>query len=79
MLLETVLPGATTGEAKVFIESKLYPALVAAAGGWRAYALHAHGLLLLAVVPDRPGAGTAPRLHLVGPAATWVPEARGAA
>ncbi|MFE4512633.1 hypothetical protein ACFRMQ_00335 [Kitasatospora sp. NPDC056783] len=79
MLLETVLPGVTSGEAKVFIESTLQPALVAVAGRWRAYTLQAHGLLLLAVVPDRPGASSAPHLHLVGPTITRVPEVRGAA
>ncbi|MEE1820984.1 hypothetical protein PUR61_02025 [Streptomyces sp. BE20] len=78
-LLATVLPGARTGEARVFLESRLHPAVVAAAGGWRAFTLQAHGWLLLAVVPDRPGEGTAPHLRLVRPAATGAGLSRGAA
>ncbi|MFD9062306.1 hypothetical protein ACFVZ3_12375 [Kitasatospora purpeofusca] len=78
-LLTSVAPGARTGEARVFLESRLHPALVAAAGGWRAFALQAQGWLLLAVVPDRPGEGTAPHLKLVRPAATGAGVSRGAA
>ncbi|MFD5922260.1 hypothetical protein ACFVYP_36415 [Kitasatospora sp. NPDC058201] len=78
-LLATVAPGARTGEARVFLESRLHPALVAVAGGWRAFTLQAHGWLLLAVVPDRPGEGTAPHLRLVRPAATGAGVSRGAA
>ncbi|MGW2547850.1 hypothetical protein ACWC5I_45040 [Kitasatospora sp. NPDC001574] len=78
-LLAMVMPGAGVDEARVFVEGKLHASIVAANGGWRAYALQAHGWLLLAVVPDRPGVGTAPHLHLVRPAADRVPEARGAA
>ncbi|MFF2618832.1 hypothetical protein [Kitasatospora sp. NPDC058046] len=78
-LLAVVMPGARTGEARVFVDGRLHPAVVASGGGWRAYALQAHGLLLLAVVPDRPGVGTAPHLHLVGPATTRTPDARGSA
>ncbi|MEV7595765.1 hypothetical protein AB0O91_00040 [Kitasatospora sp. NPDC089797] len=69
VLLEEVLPGAVAGTAQLGIGSTFHPALVAAARGWRAYALQAHGVLLLVVVPDRPGVGTVPHLHLVGPAA----------
>ncbi|MFB8242447.1 hypothetical protein ACFC58_38545 [Kitasatospora purpeofusca] len=78
-LLQAVVPGARPGEARVFLESRLHPALVAAAGGWRAFALQAHGWLLLAVVPDRPGEGTAPHLELLRPAATGAGVPRGAA
>ncbi|MBD0670402.1 hypothetical protein [Streptomyces sp. CBMA156] len=66
-LLASVLPGVLAGEARVFVESNLQPAVVATGGGWRAYALEVRGWLLLAVVPDRPGVGSAPHLHLVKP------------
>ncbi|MFJ6769968.1 hypothetical protein ACIQOV_03125 [Kitasatospora sp. NPDC091257] len=78
-LLAVVMPGARTDEARVFVDSRLHPAVVASGGRWRAYALEAHGLLLLAVVPNRPGAGTAPHLRLVGPATKRITEARGSA
>ncbi|WP_158516355.1 hypothetical protein [Kitasatospora sp. MBT66] len=78
-LLATVLLGAPVGAARVFVESRLHPTVVAVAGGWRAFALEADGWLLLAVVPDRPGEGTAPHLRLVGPGANRAGEARGAA
>ncbi|MFE7525326.1 hypothetical protein ACFU7Y_06355 [Kitasatospora sp. NPDC057542] len=69
-VLAGVLPGARIDEARVFVESRLLLAFVASSGGWQAYALQAQGWLLLAVVPDRPGVGTAPHLHLVRPGAS---------
>ncbi|GAA2969678.1 hypothetical protein [Streptomyces sp. NPDC056069] len=75
MLAATVPDGEAAGFLSVFLQGRLQESTVCADGTWRCYANVVGQWLVLAVVPDRAGKGSAPNLVFVHP----VGQDRGAA
>ncbi|MDH6111402.1 cytochrome c1 [Kitasatospora sp. MAP12-15] len=66
--LERLLPGGRPQSDHVFVSQQLQEAAQVMADGYRrVFAVRVSGWLVFAVVPDRPGVGTAPHLRLVYP------------
>ncbi|WP_033818345.1 hypothetical protein [Kitasatospora sp. MBT63] len=79
LLAATVPDGKDAGYLSAFLQGRLQESTVRVDGTWRCYANVVERSLVLAVVPDRAGAGTAPNLVIVHPAAPAADRGRGAA
>ncbi|MFE9424282.1 hypothetical protein ACFYNO_15090 [Kitasatospora sp. NPDC006697] len=79
LLAATVPDGEDVGYLSAFLQGQLQASSVRADGTWRCYANAVEVWLVLAVVPDRAGAGTAPNVVFVHPAALATGRDRGAA
>ncbi|MGA5819970.1 hypothetical protein ACPC54_19160 [Kitasatospora sp. NPDC094028] len=79
LLAATVPNGQEVGFLSTFIQGQLQESTVRADGTWRCYANVVERWLVLAVVPDRAGRGSAPNLVFVHPAAPAAGRDRGAA
>ncbi|WP_344638190.1 hypothetical protein [Kitasatospora cystarginea] len=80
VLAATLPNGQVDSDAySVFVRGRLQDATVSADGTWRAFATVVNGSwLVLAVVPDPAGKGTAPNLRLIHPTAPAGAQEKGA-
>ncbi|CAM5278677.1 hypothetical protein BOQ63_001080 (plasmid) [Streptomyces viridifaciens] len=79
LLTATVPQGKAADFLSVFLQGRLQESTVRADGTWRCYANVVEQWLVLVVVPDRAGKGTAPNIVVVHPAAPPAGHDQGAA